>query len=122
MWIKDLTITNVCSFENAVFAFSKSINILIGANNARKSSVLLPLLSLQEGLPSISRSDVSRETSAADFVDLKGKTISDFYMETLDFPESDPGAMRVVHLLDVIAQLPKFASLKEGAPMSFQSQ
>ncbi len=63
---------------------------------------------------------VLREKSAVDFVDLKGKTISDFYMETLDFPESDPGATRVVHLLDVIAQLPKFASLKEGAPMSFQ--
>lgn len=61
-----------------------------------------------------------RENSGIDFVDLKGKTISDFYMENLDLPDGDPGAMRVVHLLDLIAQLPRFASLKEGSPISFQ--
>lgn len=61
-----------------------------------------------------------RENTGIDFVDLKGKTISDFYMENLDLPDGDPGAMRVVHLLDLIAQLPRFASLKEGSPISFQ--
>jgi hypothetical protein len=61
-----------------------------------------------------------RERSGIDFVDLKGKTINDFYMENLDFPDDDPGALRVVHLLDEIADLPNFVSLKEGTPMSFQ--
>lgn len=61
-----------------------------------------------------------RERSGIDFVDLKGKTINDFYIENLDFPQDDPGAIRVINLLDLIANLPKFSSLKEGAPMSFQ--
>jgi hypothetical protein len=61
-----------------------------------------------------------RERSGIDFVDLKGKTISDFYMENLDLPDGEPGAMRVVDLLDRISQLPKFGSLKEGGPISFQ--
>lgn len=61
-----------------------------------------------------------RERASVDFVDLKGKTINEFYMENLDLPEDDPGAMRVVHLLDLVARLPRFASLKEGSPISFQ--
>lgn len=61
-----------------------------------------------------------RERSDIDFVDLKGKTINDFYLDNLDLPSDDLGAMRVVSLLDRIVDLPKFASLKEGGPMTFQ--
>ncbi len=61
-----------------------------------------------------------RERSEVDFIDLKGKTINEFYMENLDLGEGDPGARRVVHLLDLVAQLPGFESLREGTPMSFQ--
>jgi len=61
-----------------------------------------------------------RERSEIDFVDLKGKTINDFYLDNLDLPPDDPGAQRVVGLLDLIVQLPKFASLKEAGPMTFQ--
>lgn len=61
-----------------------------------------------------------RERSEIDFVDLKGKTINDFYLSNLDLTTGDPGAQRVVGLLDRIVDLPKFASLKEGGPMSFQ--
>lgn len=61
-----------------------------------------------------------RERSEIDFVDLKGKTINEFYLDNLDLPDGDPGARRVVDLLDHIVDLPKFASLKEGGPMTFQ--
>ena len=61
-----------------------------------------------------------RERSEIDFVDLKGKTINDFYLDNLDLPRDDAGALRVVGLLDRIVDLPKFASLKEGGPMTFQ--
>jgi len=61
-----------------------------------------------------------RERSEIDFVDLKGKTINDFYLDNLDLPPEDPGAQRVVGLLDRIVELPKFASFKEGGPMTFQ--
>jgi hypothetical protein len=61
-----------------------------------------------------------RERSEIDFVDLKGKTINDFYLDNLDLSADDPGAQRVVGLLDRIVDLPKFSSLKEAGPMSFQ--
>ena len=61
-----------------------------------------------------------RERSEIDFVDLKGKTINDFYLDSLNLPPENSGAQRVVGLLDRIVDLPKFASLKEGGPMTFQ--
>ena len=61
-----------------------------------------------------------RERSEIDFVDLKGKTINDFYLHNLDLPAEDPGAQRVVGLLDRIVDLPNFASLRESGPMTFQ--
>ena len=61
-----------------------------------------------------------RERSDIDFVDLKGKTINDFYLNNLDLPPEDPGAKRVVDLLGRIVDLPQFASLREGGPMTFQ--
>lgn len=61
-----------------------------------------------------------RERMDIDFVDLKGKTINDFYLDNLDLTSSDPGALRVIGLLDRIVDIPKFASLKEGGPMTFQ--
>jgi hypothetical protein len=61
-----------------------------------------------------------RERAEVDFVDLKGATIDKFYMENLILEEGDPGAMRVVQVLDLVAQLPGFESLREGRPMSFQ--
>lgn len=61
-----------------------------------------------------------RERSEIDFVDLKGKTINEFYLANLDLPDGDPGATRVLTLIEQIAQLPNFSSLKEGSPMTFQ--
>jgi Protein of unknown function DUF262 len=52
-----------------------------------------------------------RQRSGEDFVDLKGKTINDFYMENLDLKDDDSAAMRVVDTLDVIADLPRFDEL-----------
>jgi len=61
-----------------------------------------------------------RERLEVDFVDLKGKTLNDFYMDNLDLEEGDPGALRVVHVLDLVSQLPGFETLREGPRMSFQ--
>ena len=61
-----------------------------------------------------------RETSEIDFVDLKGKSINDFYMQNLDLRDDAPGALRVVRMLDVAANLPGFDSLRDGGPMTFQ--
>lgn len=61
-----------------------------------------------------------RERAAVDFVDLKGATINDFYLENLVLDDDDLGALRVVQVLDIVAQLPGFESLQEGRRMSFQ--
>ena len=61
-----------------------------------------------------------RERAEIDFVDLKGTTINDFYMDNLILKDEDPAALRVVRILDLVAQLPGFERLREGRPLSFQ--
>jgi hypothetical protein len=63
-----------------------------------------------------------RERSGVDFVDLKGKVINDFYMEkeNLELSEQDPAAQRVLRVLETVAQLPGFETLREGPRMTFQ--
>jgi len=57
MRIDTLTIKNIRAIADANLTFSKGINLLIGQNNAGKSTVLLPLLSLQKDLRSLSLND-----------------------------------------------------------------
>ena len=57
-----------------------------------------------------------RERSSVDFVDLKGKILNEFYMENLDLSDDDPAARRVIRVLDGVAQLRGFESLREGKP------
>lgn len=61
-----------------------------------------------------------RERSGIDFVDLKGKTINEFYKENLDLPKDDPAAMRVLRTLDRVAALPGFGDLITKKPMTYQ--
>lgn len=63
---------------------------------------------------------ILRERLDLDFVDLKGKSINDFYMANLELPAGDPGALRVIHVLDLVAQLPGFEQLLEGPRLKFQ--
>ncbi|MEY2511219.1 MAG: hypothetical protein QOE26_1982 [Verrucomicrobiota bacterium] len=58
MWINSLELHNVRAFKAEKVELSKGINVFVGPNNAGKSTVLLPLLSLQDGLPKLDRSDV----------------------------------------------------------------
>ena len=62
---------------------------------------------------------MERESSGLDFVDLKGKTINEFYMKNLDLSLDDPAAARVVRVLDRAAELPGFLGLAMK-PISFQ--
>jgi recombinational DNA repair ATPase RecF len=51
MWLHELQIRNFRSIVAADLAFSRSINVIVGRNNAGKSSILLPIMALQEQLP-----------------------------------------------------------------------
>jgi hypothetical protein len=61
-----------------------------------------------------------RAKTGEDFVDLKGKTINEFYKENLDLKPDDPAAVRVEDTLDVVAELPGFEDLLTRKAMSFQ--
>lgn len=61
-----------------------------------------------------------RARTGEDFVDLKGKTINEFYQENLDLQGDDPAAVRVEDTLDVVSELPGFDDLLTRKPMSFQ--
>jgi hypothetical protein len=61
-----------------------------------------------------------RERDGVDFVDLKGKTLNEFYKTNLQLAADDPGTQRVLHTLDKSPDLPGFGNLLAGKPMSFQ--
>lgn len=63
MWISEVTLNNFRSFENANIQLSKGINLIVGANNSGKSTLLKSILWLQEGF-SLDINDVriSQET------------------------------------------------------------
>jgi predicted ATPase len=58
MWIESMTFKNIRSFADAQINLSQGINILVGPNNSGKSTILLPLLSLQDGLRGLFVADV----------------------------------------------------------------
>jgi hypothetical protein len=60
-----------------------------------------------------------RERFSLDFVDLKGKTINEFYQENLVLRPDDPATARTVRTLDRAAELPGFDLLAKK-PISFQ--
>ena len=49
MWISRAVLNNVRSFEKADVNFSKGINVLVGANNAGKSTIIHAVGSIQDG-------------------------------------------------------------------------
>jgi len=49
MWISRAVLNNVRSFEKADVDFSKGINVLVGANNAGKSTIIHAVGSIQKG-------------------------------------------------------------------------
>lgn len=62
---------------------------------------------------------MERERSGVDFVDLKGKTINEFYIQNLSLPNGDPAAARVLRTLDAVSSLPGFPNLAQR-PITFQ--
>lgn len=65
MWIDTLILKNIRAIPDATLHFSRGINILVGKNNAGKSTVLLPLLSLQNELRTLDREDTRLGTTEA---------------------------------------------------------
>jgi hypothetical protein len=53
------------------------------------------------------------------FVDLKGKTINDFYLANLRLRPDDPAVKRVLATLDCVAGLPRFSALVSGPKLKF---
>lgn len=58
MWVRTISIANFRSISKAQLEFSRGIILLIGRNNAGKSTLLLPMAALQEDLPQLARSDI----------------------------------------------------------------
>lgn len=48
MWISEVTLNNIRSFENANIQLSKGINLIVGANNSGKSTLLRSILWIQK--------------------------------------------------------------------------
>ena len=61
-----------------------------------------------------------RQRFGLDFVDLKGKTINEFYKENFVLSPDDPAVARVVRNLDRAADLPGFQDPLAKKPISFQ--
>jgi hypothetical protein len=61
-----------------------------------------------------------RHRSGVDFVDLKGKTINEFYKENLVLQPDDPAADRVLNTLDDAVELPGSSTCRPRIPFLFR--
>jgi predicted ATPase len=78
MFVEKLDILNIRSYEKASLEFSPGINLIVGPNNAGKSTILRCLQRLQNGLGGISREDVRKSKEVGKFhVRISGLTIDD---------------------------------------------
>ena len=64
MWIKKLALENIKCFKSAEVNFSKGINLIAGNNNSGKSTILRPILCLQENSDSFASLRRSGEEKA----------------------------------------------------------
>lgn len=93
MYLKKLEIRNIRSFESSSLVFSKGINLLVGANNSGKSSIIKSIERLQSP-NSLNQFDI-RKTKRS------GKTlidISDISEDEQDFFYSNGKKMQVNHI------------------------
>lgn len=60
MFVKKLNAINIRSFEKINLEFSKGINLIVGPNNAGKSTILRCLQKLQMGLQSLGKEDIRK--------------------------------------------------------------
>lgn len=60
MYVEKLDILNIRSYQNASLDFSPGINLLVGANNSGKSTILRCCQKLQQGLGGISNEDIRK--------------------------------------------------------------
>lgn len=88
MWIKKIKLENLRSFEYAEIEFSKGINILLGANNSGKSTILLSMLTLQRIDSYISKDDIRKGANSVkiiyNFADIPKKYFNHFYINYVD--------------------------------------
>ncbi len=60
MWIKELRLHHLRSFDTAKLNFSRGVNIIVGPNNAGKSSILQSIHKIQNGSEQFNRSDIKK--------------------------------------------------------------
>ena len=70
MYIRELSIKDIRSFEDAQIEFSKNINIIIGANNSGKTTLLKCIHKLQNVPQNIQSFDI-RKTCNTGFIALE---------------------------------------------------
>lgn len=78
MFVEKLDILNIRSYQNVSLEFSPGINLIVGANNSGKSTILRCLQKLQQGLGGISKEDVRKSCITGKIhVRLGGLTVDD---------------------------------------------
>src|SRR5579862_7661191 len=115
MWVSHLTGENVRSFQTIDVAFSRGINVLIGQNNAGKSTIVRILLGLQEGLPGLDRGDLR---VGAD----KGGAAVTLDLEKVSFQPNDLQAVTFEFVQGVVTQRSLLHSGAQGHPSSFPNR
>ncbi|MCK5114057.1 MAG: AAA family ATPase [Phycisphaerae bacterium] len=84
MWVESIVLKNFRSFQEASLEFSQGMNVLIGTNNSGKSSIILPLQSLQQELLVTNASDlrIGEATGSVDII--FGGSTEAFFPKTYD--------------------------------------
>ena len=78
MYVEKLDILNIRSYQNVSLEFSQGINLIVGANNSGKSTILRCLQRLQQGITGISKEDVRKSNTIGKIhIKLAGLTADD---------------------------------------------
>src|SRR5579859_1443559 len=104
MYVKKLELFSIRSFDRATIEFSKGINLIVGANNSGKSTILRALLKLQQRLPGLTKEDVRKSYNTGqtciDLFEISGKDKTMFPLRNSPDPSIQTNEIVLLNLWD----------------------
>ncbi|MFN5953729.1 MAG: ATP-dependent nuclease [Dolichospermum sp.] len=93
MWISEVTLNNFRSFENANIQLSKGINLIVGANNSGKSTLLKSVLWIQKGF-NLNRQNL-RMSKKNGYVHLSIEEVIPEFMSSIDHSHKEKAFLKL---------------------------
>lgn len=91
MWINSIVLQNIKCYERAVLKLSRGVNLLVGPNNAGKSTILQAVLDMQQKLPDLTLAHLRKRSQS-------GQVNIEFVGDTQRFLRQKNAARLQIHV------------------------